>query len=175
MGQAHFGKIDQIGYIVTDLDRGIRHWIDHMGVGPWTVFRDVVLAGTYRGQATSVTMHVGLAYQGDMQIELIEVANDSPSPYRDADGKLLVGPHHLAWVVDDLDAATAAAGKRGLTITFAAENPGMRVAYLESDEEPGVRYELLEAPYMRGMIDAGIAATRDWDGSDPVTLMTAAG
>lgn len=32
-----YGPIDQIGYLVDNLDASIQRWIAHMGVGPWTV------------------------------------------------------------------------------------------------------------------------------------------
>lgn len=171
MTQALFGRINQIGYLVDDLDAAIARWTDRLGVGPWTVFRNVSLNGRYRGQETMVTMDVALGYQGDMQIELILVTNDAPSPYRDASGKRILGAHHIAWLVDDRDAAVAKVVAKGLKIAFEAENPGTRVAYMESDDDPGVLYEFIESESTRGLIEQGIAATRNWDGSNPVTVI----
>lgn len=168
MTKAKFGPIDQIGYLVDDLDASIQRWIDRMGVGPWTVFRNVNLNGCYRGQPSIVTIDVGLAYQGSIQIELIKVTNNAPSPYRDAAGAPTLGVHHVAWVVNDLDAVVARATASGLKIAFEAENPATRVAYLESDDEPGVLFEFIQGEGMREMIDEGIAATRAWDGSNPI-------
>lgn len=160
--------IDQIGYLVADMDASIERWITHMGVGPWTVFRNVALEGRYRGERCAVTMDVGLAYQGEIQIELIKITNHEPSPYRDKTGHSIVGIHHVAWVVDDLDAAVARATARGLTIAFEAANSVTRVAYLESLDEPGVLLEFIEGAGMREMIQSGITATRDWNGRNPV-------
>lgn len=172
MTKAKYGPIDQIGYLVDNLDASIQRWIDLMGVGPWTVFRNVSLDGIYRGQPGVVTIDVGLAYQGDVQIELIKVTNDAPSPYRDAAGQPILGIHHLARVVDDLDAVVAQATADGLKIAFEASNPATRVAYLETDDEPGVLFEFIEGAGMREMIDAGIAATKVWDGSNPVEIIS---
>lgn len=174
MTKALFGPIDQIGYLVDNLDESIARWLDHLGVGPWTVFRDVSLEGRYRGQPGTVTMDVALAYQGNIQIELIKATNDTPSPYRDGAGAPILGIHHIAWVVDDLDVAVARATTNGLKVSFEAENIATRVAYLEADDEPGILYEFIEGAGMREMIDGGIAATRDWDGSDAVRTITSA-
>ncbi|TZG25055.1 VOC family protein [Sphingomonas montanisoli] len=173
MSQHGFGQIDQIGYLVENLDAAIQFWIDRFGVGPWTVFRNVPLDGVYRGQAGTVTIDVGLSYQGNVQIELIEATNDTPSPYRDADGRRLLGIHHTAHIVDDLDAAVAKASGNGLRVVFEASNPATRVAYLASDNEPGLLAEFIMGPGMREMADAGIAAAKMWDGSNPVVEMTA--
>ena len=160
MNRAMFGKIDQIGYLVADLDASIARWSAHAGLGPWTVFRNVALAGRYRGEPTHVTMDVALAYQDDVQIELIASTNDAPSPYRSADRTPILGIHHVAWIVDDRDAAVAVATARGLTVAFEAENPATKVAYLEDRDEPGVLYELIEGAQMRAMLREGIAAAR---------------
>ena len=173
MNTQTFGTIDQIGYLVDDLDQSIGRWVAHTGVGPWTVFRGVSLEGRYRGKPVTVTMDVALGYQGDTQIELIKATNDAPSPYRHADGRPVLGMHHIAWVVDDIDAAVARLTSNGLTVVFEAENPATRVAYLAHDHEPGVLYEVIEGAGMRELIRSGIAAARAWDGSNPVTTYEA--
>lgn len=58
-------------------------------------------------------MDVALGYQGDMQIELVAVTNNAPSPYRTEEGQGLSGLHHLARIVDDLDAAVTEGRIRG--------------------------------------------------------------
>ena len=168
---AKFGAIDQIGILVENLDASIDSWIRHSGVGPWTVFRNVTLDGEYRGQPTRVTMHVGLSYQDGVQIELIEATNDAASPYRTDDSERLLGLHHVARIVDDLDAAVGTAVKGGMELLFTAHSPATRVAYLSAPGQPGQLFEFICGPDMRGMCEAGIAAARDWDGTDPVTVI----
>ncbi len=160
--------IDQLGFLVDDIDAAMARWIRHSGVGPWTVFRNVMLDGHYRGTPTRVGMDVALGYQGDMQIELIAVTNDTPSPYRADDGTRLSGLHHLARIVDDLDTAVTEAQARGLVVAFTASNPATRVAYLSAPEEPGTLFEFIEGDGMRAMWEAGVAEARTWNGEYPV-------
>lgn len=171
MTDAMFGAIDQLGFVVADLDRSLASRMRALGLGPWTVFRGVTLDGHYRGQTTRVTIDVALAYQGHVQIELIQPVGDAPSPYLDENRAPRCGVHHMAWIVDDLDAAVADATTRGLSTVFEASNPVTRVAYLEAEDDPGVLYEFIEGAGMREMVAAGIAAARRWDGSDPVTTI----
>lgn len=171
MKTTRFGTVDQIGYLVSNLDQSIDRWLTHLGVGPWTVFRNVSLNGSYRGQPVTVTMDVGLAYQGDTQIELIQATNDSPSPYRDTHGKPILGMHHVAWVVDDIDAVIERMSGNGLRMVFEASNPATRVAYFEDAAEPGVLYEVIQGHGMREMIQQGIAAARDWDGTAAIHVI----
>lgn len=165
-----FGSIDQVGYLVDDLEHSIHRWVAHLGVGPWTVFRGVTLEGRYRGKPVTVTMDVALAYQGNTQIELIKSTNNASSPYRDADGRPVLGMHHVAWVVDDIDAAVARLTANGLTVVFEAENPATRVAYLEHEQETGVLHEVIQGAGMREMIRHGIAAAQSWDGTNPIHI-----
>ena len=125
MNDPMLGPIDQIGYVVADLDRSIARWRKRHDVGPWTVFRNVRLDGFHLGEPVTVAMDVA-AYRGDLQIELIRVTNEARSPYRDTHGQPLVGLHHVAWVVDDLDAALARLTSRGLRVVFDARNPATR-------------------------------------------------
>ncbi|WP_223504307.1 VOC family protein [Pseudomonas sp. BF-R-24] len=171
MSSALLGPISQIGYLVESLEQSMERWRQHLGVGPWTLFRNVSLQGKYRGEPVTVTIDVGLAYQGDIQIELIQVTNDAKSPYRDAEGHPIRGMHHVAWVVDDFDQTLARLTATGLQMVFEASNPTTRVAYLENESEPGVLYEIIHGIGMRGLIQQGIAAARHWDGSDAVHII----
>lgn len=157
-----FGAIDQIGHVVEDLDAAVAARLA-LGIGPWTVFRNTTLHGRYRGVPTAVTIDVALGYQGAVQIELIQVLTNTPSPYAG-----MRGPHHLAWIVDDLDAAVAEALGCGLMPVFEAANDAVRVAYLEHPDDRESYYELIEGVGMRAMMDAGIAAAAAWRGRDPV-------
>lgn len=175
MSRAAHGTIVQLGYLVSDVKAGMQHWIDHFGVGPWLHIEGVTLTGTFDGEPTEVTIDVAMGYQDLAQIELIEVTSSSPCPYLNPDGSRILGSHHVAWLSDDLDADVAAAEARGLRARFLAGTATMRVAYLDSPDLPGTWFELIENPGMQQMIDAGIAATRDWDGSNPIHTMSLGG
>ncbi|NGY03616.1 VOC family protein [Solimonas terrae] len=163
--QAGFGPIKQLAYVVEDLDASIEHWTRFVGVGPWTVYRNTIMQGRYRGTPTTVSMHVGLSYQDELQIELIQVVSRTPSPYQGAAGQPLIGMHHVARHSTNLEADVAAAQARGLCTAFAAGNGVVQVAYLESAREPGLLLELIEAsPAVLDGFATGVAASRQWDG-----------
>lgn len=173
MSFAAENRIDQIGHVVADLDEAVARRLRIFGIGPWLVFRGVTLEGSYRGKPTQVTIDVGLAWRGDVQIELIAVKSSSPSPYQDENGLPLCGLHHLAWVVEDLDATVEEGCRRGLVEVFRATNPATRVAYMEDPAEPGLYYEFIAGQGMRAMMEAGIRDADGWDGSSPVREIVA--
>ncbi|MFE2772641.1 VOC family protein [Microbacterium resistens] len=168
MSHRPYGQIAQLGYVVEDIEDGIRHWSDALGVGPWTLLRNVTIEGVSKGEPTVVTMDVALGYQGEIQIELIQQTSPTPSPYRGPDGVAVVGAHHVAWLTEDLDESVRRAETDGCTTIFRAENPGSRVAYLTLPGEEGARIEFIESAAAADMIRVGIAASKDWDGRDPV-------
>jgi len=170
MSQAKFGRIDQIGIVVPDIEAGIATWTQRLGIGPWTVFKNVRINGEFRGQPTSVTFEVAMGYQGETQIELMQMTNDAPSPYRGKSGELLLGMHHVAWLVDDLDVTMGQAMADGMKLVFKAANPTTRVAYMEIDDQPGMMFEFIESSQTRELFRDGIAATQNWDGTNPITV-----
>jgi hypothetical protein len=171
-----FGPIRQVGYVVEDLGVSVAQWLRSTGIGPWVCFRNVVLPGELHGRATTVKMDVALGYQGELEIELIQPTSFELSPYVNSQGRADVGPNHLAWFTDDLDAAVASARRRGLAPVFFGHNPVTRVCYLETPQEPRVRYELIQysAEGLAGWRDR-LRAAADWDGSDPVMEIDLAG
>lgn len=169
MRQMDKGPIRQLAWLVEDLERSLHHWTQFTGVGPWTVYRNTSLQGVYRGVATTVKMHVALSYQGELQIELIQPLSRTPSPYQHEDGRIRVGMHHIAGISEDIDRDTGLAQQRGLAPVFLASNGAVRVAYLESPEEPGLLLEFIEAtPAVLQGFATGLQASREWDGRSEI-------
>lgn len=164
------GPIDQVGYLVGDIDAAVERWHRLFGIAPWTIYRGTHLTGSYEGRDTEVTFDVALSYRGSVQIELIALTGGGASPYSDADGTHRKGIHHTAWVVNDCEAARQALERRGLVTAFVAGNDAVDVAYLRSEDDPGAYFELIEGEGMREMIDAGIAQAKDWREGDPLIV-----
>ena len=55
----------------------------------------------YRGRPTEPVASIAFANSGELQIELIEQEDDSPSIYREFLDAGHDGFHHLAWWVED--------------------------------------------------------------------------
>ncbi|HEY1491498.1 MAG TPA: VOC family protein [Steroidobacteraceae bacterium] len=176
MNTQPFGPIRQIAWVVKNLEESVANWLRVSGLGPWTVFRNVAMAGTLDGQAARVRMHVALGYQGDMEIELIEDLGAGASPYRSPAGEPLVGMHHVAWFSDDVAADVARGTSRGMEVKFAAANEVTRVAYLSDPHEPKLLFEFIEMnAVMRAGFAARLEASRTWQGENPLQVIDLGG
>jgi hypothetical protein len=171
-----FGPIRQIAWVVRNLEESVDNWMRVSGLGPWTIFRNVAMAGTLDGQAAKVRMHVALGYQGDMEIELIEDLGAGASPYRDAAGAPLVGMHHVGWFSDDVLADVARGTARGMQVKFEAANEVTRVAYLADPREPKLLFEFIEMnEAMRAGFAGRLEASRTWQGENPIQVIDLGG
>ena len=81
-------------------------WVN-LGVGPWFVMRDLPIRALYRGEPCEITLTLALANSGDMQIELIQQQDDTPSIYTEFLRSGRQGYHQLAYWSDDFDATMA--------------------------------------------------------------------
>src|ERR1700741_1572352 len=90
------GSIRQIGYVVRDLEEAMGSWIS-LGVGPWYVMRGLPLHALYRGQPCTATVSLALSNSGDLQIELIQQDDETPSIYAEFLASGREGYQQLAW------------------------------------------------------------------------------
>jgi methylmalonyl-CoA/ethylmalonyl-CoA epimerase len=144
----------QCALVVNDLDQAVRRWADQLGIGPWTGYRlgpPRLQEMRYDGEAVEFSFRHALAWQGELQFELIEPI-EGPSIFADHLAIHGEGLHHLGKYVPDHPAAVAAAlaaGFRPLQSArgFGAEGDGA-FAYFRP---PGVAtiIELIEAPRVR--------------------------
>ncbi len=165
------GPIRQLGIVVDDIEAGMKHWSNVMGVGPWFYNPKVPIVDyTYDGQSYEPHNSVALANSGEMQVELIQTRNDVPSMYRDYMQKGQRGLQHVAFWTTEFDADLVMMQARGFTVKMSGcvgENG--RFVYFAQEHHPGTCIELSEVMGPKGrMFDMIRAASVGWDGTDPV-------
>ena len=83
-----FGPVMQLGFVVPDLERAMEHWTGTVGVGPFFVMSHIKFAeAIYRGAPTDADISVAVAQWGEVQVELIQQFNESPSIYSHFPGR----------------------------------------------------------------------------------------
>ena len=166
-----FGPIAQAGYVVRDVEQAIEHWASELGIGPF--FRlDHARPDNYRYagvlQEEGPDLTIALAYSGDLQIELIQQNDDTPSLYKEFLTEADAGLHHWCFFTNSYSADYQCAIDRGLSIGHEGSfGDDTRFAYFRTDPRVGTMCELAElAPATSGLFDALRKAARDWDGKN---------
>jgi catechol 2,3-dioxygenase-like lactoylglutathione lyase family enzyme len=163
------GPIRQIGYVVNDFDRSVAWWLA-AGVGPFYVMRGLTQRVLYRGEPCQITMSLGLANSGEMQVEVIQQEDATPSIYAEFLASGREGFHQLAWWVSDFDAAIRDAESAGWPVVWSGgEAEGVRYAYVEPPAGPATIYEIMELTDLASGFNKAIRdAATGWDGTDPI-------
>ena len=166
------GPIRQIGYVVTDLDQALAGWVE-LGVGPWLVMRGLPMQALYRGEPCETTLSLALSNSGELQVELIQQEDDTPSIFTEFLAASGPGYHQLAYWAEDFDATMKAVEEAGWPVVWSGgEGLGVRFAYVEPPNSPTLPAQIVEISELTEA-QAGVAkfirdAASNWDGSDPI-------
>lgn len=163
------GAIRQIGYVVRDLDAAIAGWLQ-LGVGPWFVMRGLAMPAHYRGRPCRTTISLAMANSGEMQLELIQQEDDTPTAYTEFLAAHGPGYHQLAYWTDDFESTMDEIAAAGWPVVWSGgEGLGVRFAYVEVPDGPAPIIEISElTEASRGMSAFVREAAAGWDGSDPI-------
>jgi catechol 2,3-dioxygenase-like lactoylglutathione lyase family enzyme len=169
------GPIRQIGYVVTDLDRALASWVE-LGVGPWLVMRGLQIHALYRGKPCETTLSLALSNSGELQVELIQQEDGTPSIFTEFLASNGPGYHQLAYWAEDFDATMKAVEEAGWPVVWSGgEGLGVRFAYVEPPNSPAHISQIIEISQLTDA-QAGVAkfirdAATNWDGSNPIREM----
>ncbi|MET0656565.1 MAG: VOC family protein [Steroidobacteraceae bacterium] len=162
------GDIIQNGWVVPDLQLGMRQWLD-MGYGPFLTFIVDLPDAIYRGRTVPLKSAVALTHGGGVQIELIQQLSSGPSAYRDVYAPNEGGFHHVCKIVDDYALEVAALRSRGIVFATEAAFHSVHFGYADTRATLGCILEVVpNVPLLHAMNQAVIDAARNWDGSDPI-------
>jgi hypothetical protein len=165
-------QIIQYAWVVPNLEQAARRWHKATGIGPFLVNRDLQLLNPrHRGEPRATRFSTAVAQHGDVQIELVEQLDNSPSAYRDTVPAGTTGFHHVAFVAEDFDAALVHYTQRGHDVAADGAFGSMRYAYVDAVAELGHMIEIIEdKPAIRAFFAAIRKSSERWD-HDPATLL----
>jgi hypothetical protein len=164
-----FGPITQLGYLTDDLYKTATLWAEVMGIGPFTKMAGVTMPAVMDGEAVEIKIDVALAYQGDVQIEIIQPLCDSSSPYLENKRAGIWGAHHTQFTVDDLDAAIAKCEASGMTMVCEITSGGGRYIYMHG--EAGWIELTVPNPGLAMFYDMIKKSCTEWDGNTVWNVM----
>jgi catechol 2,3-dioxygenase-like lactoylglutathione lyase family enzyme len=140
--QFGLGPIDQISFAVADAEEAARRYQSIFG--PFQIVDVPQMNITYRGRPSTVTLKLGFARSGSIEIELVQVV-DGESPAKDHLATHGDGFHHVRFPVSDLKATQRQMEQEGWVTAFAGETAGLSFVYLEPPSAPiGTVIELIQ-------------------------------
>jgi hypothetical protein len=170
-------RLFQLGFVSEgDLVADARRWVHVFGVGPFHVLPPIEARCIYRGERSDITIQVALAQAGPVQIELIAQRCDHPSIFREW-RETRAGVQQLCTIASDYDGKTAQFRRLGFEIATEILAPdGQRVAFVDTVAAFGFFTEVVDATprFVSGLVQMARTA-EDWDGTDPIRLLTRAG
>ena len=146
-----FSKLSQVAIVVRDLKASMKHFREELGVGPWKVWRfgsHNLTDMTLRGQPAEYSFIVGMAYVGDVSIELVQPLNGE-SIFREFLDRKGEGVHHLKCTSQDAESIVEKFKKNGGKVLQSARIGGAAFHYLDTESKLGVILELATGRALR--------------------------
>ncbi len=141
IGNVELPPIDQVGYVVRNLDATVARYEPLFG--PFSLMESPLTGVLYRGKPSDVTLRIAFGSAGNVEIEFIEVLSGA-SPHKEFVDAGREGIHHIRYRVPDCDATIAALAGVGFAPIWYHDMGFAKFAYLEHASRDGVLLELLE-------------------------------
>ena len=132
---------DQIGMVVTSIEKSIDAYSSLLGWGPFEVFQREYTELIYRGKLGGFKYRVALAQiSPTLQLEFIEnIEGDSIyTEFLRAHGD---GVHHFGFTVENMDQRIAAMQELGIGVLQSGKRPGRSFAYMDTEPLVGTIVE----------------------------------
>jgi catechol 2,3-dioxygenase-like lactoylglutathione lyase family enzyme len=168
---ARLGKIIQLAFVPADMEAALAFWTQTIGAGPFFALEHIQMESPrYRGAPLDIDFSIMMGYWGDIQIELIQQHNDTPSIYTTWLREGRQGLHHVCIVANDMAYARQVCAEAGATVEQEAILPGGgEVIYVDTGGGPGTLVEIVKPPEgLLAAFEMFREAARNWDGSNPV-------
>lgn len=162
------GRVAQIAYAVADVEAGAAAMAARLGAGPFFVRHHPPMPCVDgAGRPGTFTHSSAYGQWGEVQVEVVTIHDDGPAPQ--------TGIHHVARFVDDVDAEVERLATIGWPLVLDARTPsGTRFVFCDARTDLGHLVELYEPlPSLLALYAGVAAASRGWDGADPVRPLEA--
>ncbi len=164
----------QIAYAVPDVRVFAARWAEATGAGPFFVRDHIELTEvSSRGRTAEFDHSSAYGQWGSVMLELVQVHTPAPNIVTDVLGDRPTGLHHLAFWVQDLNAAVADLAAHGHHEALRATTAGgVTFRFVDATRSLGHMIELYEpTERLRAFYALVAAAAANWDGHEPVRTL----
>ena len=165
--QMKLPNVNQIGILVKDIPEAVAYYTKLLNIGPWYRSNTIKHEAVYRGKPINPELDIVLAFQGGVEIELIQVKGKTENVYSDILAKCGGGIHHLGFTVSGYDNKLEQMKANGVEVlqsgVITTKGSAItRYAYLDTIKQCGIISELivttligLPMPHCKLIMDIG--------------------
>jgi methylmalonyl-CoA/ethylmalonyl-CoA epimerase len=136
-------EIVQVCILVKDVEDAARKLEKLVGIGPFEIFEPDYQDLTFQGKVGKFKMKIGLAKAGTVQIELMQPLWGQ-TIYEEFAMRKGYGLHHLGIRTENMEESLSEMQGKGFKVIQSGNRPGVKWAYLSTEEQTGVIFELIE-------------------------------
>ena len=160
-------NVNQIGILVKDIPEAVAYYTKLLNIGHWYRSNTIKHEIIYRGKPINAEADIVLAFQGGVEIELIQVKSKEENVYSDMLAKSGGGIHHLGFTVSGYDDKLKKMKANGIEVlqsgVITTKGSAItRYAYLDTIKQCGIISELiattlkgLPMPHCKFIMDIG--------------------
>lgn len=136
-------EIVQVGILVKDIAEAAKRLEKLIGIGPFEILEPEYHDLTYRGKTGKFKIRIALAKAGPIQIELMQPLYGE-TIYDEFAQRKGYGLHHLGIKTDNMEQSVKEMQEKGFRVIQSGNRPGIKWAYLSTEDQTDVIFELLE-------------------------------
>jgi hypothetical protein len=136
-------EIVQVGIVVRNVREAAEELEKLIGIGPFEILDPEYRDLTFHGKVGRFKMRMGLARAGSIQVELMQPLSGE-TIYQEFAERRGYGLHHLGIRTDNMEESVKEMEAKGFRVIQSGNRPGVKWAYLSTEEQTGVVFELLE-------------------------------
>jgi catechol 2,3-dioxygenase-like lactoylglutathione lyase family enzyme len=167
LNQMKLPNVNQIGILVKDIPEAVAYYTKLLNIGPWYRSNTVKHETIYRGKPINVEADIVLAFQGGVELELIQIKSKEENVYSDMLAKSGGGIHHIGFTVLRYDDKLEKMKANGIEVLQSGVittkgSAVTRYAYLDTVKQCGIISEFiattligLPMPHFKFIMDIG--------------------
>jgi catechol 2,3-dioxygenase-like lactoylglutathione lyase family enzyme len=141
-------SVGQIGILVQDITEAVAYYTKLLNIGPWYRSNTVKHEAVYQAKPVNPDLDIAIAFQGGVEIELIQVKGNEEIVYSDMLRKCGGGIHHIGFIVSAYDKKLEEMKANGVEVlqsgVITTKGSAItRYAYLDTIRQCGIVSELI--------------------------------
>lgn len=166
------GPMRQIGYVVASAEDAARDWTSRFGIGPWRIKHAIRFSGlVYCDRPIDIEVSIATSYSETSEVKLMAQTDGPASMYSDHLTERGPGAQHVCFYPRDYAGACDLFATSGATLVMRGRIGGREFSYFDDGHGQVVELVDIEAAALAAR-DARIEAARQWDGSDPMRVVS---